>query len=61
MLHTGGTVVALTHEHEGIWVGVLPSSEVPDYRLEVSYDGGTRTTSTTPTASCPPSARSTST
>ncbi|MCW2764150.1 MAG: 1,4-alpha-glucan branching enzyme [Nocardioides sp.] len=29
----------LTHEHEGIWVGVLPVSEVPGYRLEVRYDG----------------------
>ncbi|WP_121256331.1 1,4-alpha-glucan branching protein GlgB [Nocardioides ferulae] len=27
----------LTHEHEGIWVGVLPVPEVPDYRLAVSY------------------------
>jgi 1,4-alpha-glucan branching enzyme len=31
--------VDLTHEHEGIWVGVLPVAEVPDYRLAVSYDG----------------------
>ena len=28
-----------THEHEGVWVGVLPTAEVPDYRLEVTYDG----------------------
>jgi 1,4-alpha-glucan branching enzyme len=27
----------LTHEHEGIWVGVLPVAEVPDYRLAVAY------------------------
>jgi 1,4-alpha-glucan branching enzyme len=27
----------LTHEHRGIWVGVLPLTEVPDYRLEVTY------------------------
>ncbi|HEU4568494.1 MAG TPA: hypothetical protein VFR99_10700 [Marmoricola sp.] len=29
----------LTHEHEGIWVGVLPLEEVPDYRLAVTYAG----------------------
>jgi 1,4-alpha-glucan branching enzyme len=29
----------LTHEHGGVWVGVLPVGEVPDYRLEVAYDG----------------------
>lgn len=29
----------LTHEHEGIWVGVLPVAEVPDYRISVAYDG----------------------
>jgi 1,4-alpha-glucan branching enzyme len=27
----------LTHEHEGVWVGVLPVDEVPDYRLSVTY------------------------
>jgi 1,4-alpha-glucan branching enzyme len=32
--------VALTHEGHGVWVGVLPQSEVPDYRLEVSYADG---------------------
>ncbi|WP_460980145.1 GlgB N-terminal domain-containing protein, partial [Pseudactinotalea suaedae] len=25
------------HEHEGVWVAVVPSEEVPDYRLEVTY------------------------
>jgi len=30
--------VELSHEHEGIWVGVLPIAEVPDYRLLVTYD-----------------------
>jgi 1,4-alpha-glucan branching enzyme len=34
-----GNEVELTHEHEGIWVGVVPVAEVPDYRLVVSYDG----------------------
>lgn len=33
--------VPLTHEHEGIWVGTLPVEKVPDYRLEVTYDGHT--------------------
>ena len=27
----------LVHEHGGIWVGVLPVAEVPDYRLRVTY------------------------
>jgi 1,4-alpha-glucan branching enzyme len=30
----------LTHEHEGIWAGVIDVPEVPDYRLEVTYPGG---------------------
>jgi 1,4-alpha-glucan branching enzyme len=33
--------VPLTHERGGIWVGVLPVSKVPDYRLEVTYAGQT--------------------
>lgn len=33
----GAEEVALTHEHEGIWAGVLPVPDVPDYRLAVSY------------------------
>jgi 1,4-alpha-glucan branching enzyme len=35
----------LTHEHEGVWVGVLPVAEVPDYRLAVTYgsEGGAHT------------------
>jgi 1,4-alpha-glucan branching enzyme len=32
-----GTLVELEHEYEGIWAGVLPGSQVPDYRLEVQY------------------------
>ncbi|GAA3679156.1 hypothetical protein GCM10023081_16770 [Arthrobacter ginkgonis] len=35
--------VPMTHEHEGIWVAVLPAEtegHVPDYRLEVSHKGG---------------------
>ncbi|HTW17687.1 MAG TPA: 1,4-alpha-glucan branching protein GlgB [Nocardioides sp.] len=30
----------LEHEYEGIWVGVLPVPDVPDYRVAVAYDGG---------------------
>jgi len=37
--HAAGST-ALQHEHGGIWVGVLDGvTEVPDYRLEVAYDG----------------------
>ncbi|WP_193610425.1 1,4-alpha-glucan branching protein GlgB [Nocardioides lijunqiniae] len=37
----GGTETPLEHEHEGVWVGVLPGvTDVPDYRLAVSYDDG---------------------
>lgn len=32
--------VELTHEYEGVWVGVLPGTDVPDYRLEVRYPNG---------------------
>ncbi|MGC5615317.1 1,4-alpha-glucan branching protein GlgB [Georgenia sp. Z1491] len=31
------------HEHGGIWTVVLPTGSVPDYRLEVTYDGRTTT------------------
>jgi 1,4-alpha-glucan branching enzyme len=34
----------LDHEYEGVWAGVLPVAEVPDYRLEVTYAGGQPTT-----------------
>ena len=34
----------MTHEFEGIWVAVLPQTEVSDYRLEVEYDGSGPTT-----------------
>jgi 1,4-alpha-glucan branching enzyme len=36
---TGSSVVPMRHEYAGIWVAVLPQSTVPDYRLEVEYDG----------------------
>ncbi len=38
----------LRHEHEGVWVGVLPEADVPDYRLEVSYDGDVTLTADDP-------------
>ncbi|NYG55479.1 1,4-alpha-glucan branching protein GlgB [Nocardioides perillae] len=38
VLH-GGTRTPLQHEYEGVWVGVLPVAEVPDYRLAVAWDG----------------------
>ena len=34
-----GERVALRHEHRGVWAGVLPVSEVPDYRIDVTYGG----------------------
>ena len=33
----------MRHESYGVWVVVLPVAEVPDYRLEVAYDGPART------------------
>jgi 1,4-alpha-glucan branching enzyme len=38
--HGDGTAYPLEHEREGVWVGVLPGTEVPDYRLEVAYGDG---------------------
>ena len=35
----GDERIALKHEHRGIWVGLLPGSDVPDYRLDVTYGG----------------------
>ncbi len=35
-----GQRVTLDHEDHGVWVGVLPVEQVPDYRLEVSYGDG---------------------
>jgi 1,4-alpha-glucan branching enzyme len=37
---SGSDAVPMTHEHEGVWVGVLPQKEVGDYRLEVEYESG---------------------
>ena len=38
VLH-GDAETPLQHEYEGVWVGVLPVPEVPDYRLAVAWDG----------------------
>jgi len=35
----GGARTPLRHEHAGVWVGELDTSEVPDYRVEVGYAG----------------------
>ena len=35
-----GTRVALQHEHEGLWSGVLSAHEVPDYRVVTTYEDG---------------------
>ncbi len=29
----------LAHEYRGIWQGVLPAKDIPDYRLDVTYGG----------------------
>ena len=34
------TRVALQHEHEGLWSGVLSAHEVPDYRVVTTYEDG---------------------
>ncbi|WP_460446400.1 1,4-alpha-glucan branching protein GlgB [Angustibacter aerolatus] len=35
-----GSRTELEHEHEGVFVGIVPATEVTDYRLEVRYDDG---------------------
>lgn len=48
VLRPGATAVALVtpdarivmeHEHRGVWLAVVPAAEVPDYRVDVAYDG----------------------
>ncbi|MGO1510056.1 MAG: 1,4-alpha-glucan branching protein GlgB [Actinomycetaceae bacterium] len=47
LAHLAESVVVVTpdgrhpaeHEHDGIWTVLLPGTEVPDYRLEVSHGG----------------------
>jgi len=34
-----GSRVPLQHEHEGVFVAVVPGTDVTDYRLDVTYDG----------------------
>ena len=36
---TDTVTLPLTHEHRGVWVGVLAADAVPDYRLDVTYTG----------------------
>ena len=31
--------IATTHEHRGVWLATIAGTEIPDYRLEVSYGG----------------------
>ena len=35
----GDRSVPMAHEHAGIWAAVVPGTAVPDYRLDVAYDG----------------------
>lgn len=35
----GDERIPLKHEHRGVWVGLLPGTDVPDYRLDVTYGG----------------------
>ena len=37
---TDGSRTELRHEFEGVWVGVLPTAKVPDYRIRVAYGDG---------------------
>ncbi len=39
----GDERVRLEHEYEGLWSGTVDGTDVPGYRLEVTYDGHTRT------------------
>jgi len=34
-----GSQAELEHEHEGIFAGLVPGTQVTDYRLDVTYDG----------------------
>ena len=37
VIRHGETETELSHEYSGIWAGVLPVADVPDYRVAVSY------------------------
>ena len=41
VLTVGGERYPLEHEHAGVFVGVLPVADVPDYRVDVTYSGVT--------------------
>ncbi len=48
-----------SHLHEGVFAATLPVTEVPDYRIAVTYPGSAgpappEPSPTTPTATCPP-------
>ena len=43
-VETGSDVLELTHEQAGIWVGVIETDVVPDYRIRVTYGADTRLT-----------------
>jgi 1,4-alpha-glucan branching enzyme len=43
-----GASVELRHEFEGVWVGVLPTAKVPDYRIRVTYGDGIEHTTDDP-------------
>ncbi|MEE6280619.1 1,4-alpha-glucan branching protein GlgB [Georgenia sunbinii] len=38
---TADARVPLQHELDGVWVGTIPGTETPDYRLDVTYGGHT--------------------
>ena len=59
-LVAGETRIPFAHERGGVWVAVWPHPEVPDYRLDVTYQGQTHSVDD-PIAICRRSARSTST
>jgi 1,4-alpha-glucan branching enzyme len=40
----GAETFPMQHEDYGVWVGVVPNVNVPDYRLDVEYDGPARRT-----------------
>ncbi len=43
-----GSRTPLTHEYDGVFAGVVPGTEVTDYRLDVTYDGDDGSTTTYP-------------
>jgi 1,4-alpha-glucan branching enzyme len=38
-LVVGDEELALEHEYDGVWAGLVSADEVPDYRVKVAYDG----------------------